>query len=174
MFCELALSNDNRVLLQEELEAAGVVVLEKNWADVTVKEQQIRVGGLYDYAFSPWEDKLKPAWFAGDTAKFLSEFQDTDAVTVLLAHRPDSFIFGNAKELWDIDLVLSGHLHGGQVRLPVIGGVFAPDQGWFPDYTEGLQRLNDIQLVISRGLGTTKELLPRWNNPPEIVLVVME
>ena len=171
---ELDLPDSARAELLAALEEAGAIVLEECWIDLTLGGQAVRVGGLYDYAFSPVKEPEKSAWLAGETAAFLTAFQDTEAATVLLAHRPDSFIFGNAGALWDIDLVLSGHLHGGQVRLPLLGGLYAPDQGWFPAYAEGMHELGSVRMIISRGLGTTAESLPRWNNPPEIILVELQ
>jgi predicted MPP superfamily phosphohydrolase len=68
------------------------------------------------------------------------------------------------------DLVLSGHAHGGQVRLPLIGPLFAPHQGWFPELTEGVHTRGDTSMVISRGLGNSVVGV-RVNNPRELVIV---
>ena len=100
---------------------------------------------------------------------FLTDFQDTSNYKIMMAHRPDSFIFGNASQVWDIDLVVSGHNHGGQVVIPFVGGLYGGDQGWFPEYDKGLFDLNKIKILISSGLGSGKQKLPRFNNPPEIV-----
>jgi len=89
--------------------------------------------------------------------------------TILLSHRPE-LITLYAKE--NIDLVFSGHAHGGQIRLPFLGGIIAPDQGFFPKYTSGIHRLNSTSLVISRGLGNS--LAPqRIFNRPELVVVTL-
>ena len=87
--------------------------------------------------------------------------------TILLAHRPEQFPSYVAH---GIDLVLSGHAHGGQFRIPFVGGVVAPDQGLFPRYDAGLYEQGDTRMVVSRGLGNSTFPV-RVNNRPEVVLV---
>ena len=87
--------------------------------------------------------------------------------TILLSHRPELFetYVGSG-----IDLVFAGHAHGGQFRLPFIGGVVAPNQGLFPEYDAGLYTDGSTNMVVSRGIGNS--IIPlRFNNRPEIVLV---
>ena len=152
-----------------EIENAGCTVLEENYADITINGTGLRIGGLFDYAFN---QKYVPddEWTESDTYKFLRDFTDTDRATVLLAHRPDSFIYGNAAYLWDIDLVLSGHTHGGLWRLPFIGGVIAPEQGLFPEYDKGEFDLGNIKMIISSGLNGYNNI-PRLFNSPEITVI---
>ena len=94
---------------------------------------------------------------------------DSDCYTVLLAHRPELIeTYAGA----GAELTLSGHAHGGQVRLPLIGALYAPGQGFFPNYTAGLYTVDGAALVVSRGLGNS--LIPlRFNNRPELVLVTL-
>ena len=82
-----------------------------------------------------------------------------------------SFIFGDASQVWDIDLVISAHNHGGQVVLPFAGGLYGGDQGWFPQYVHGLYHKDNLRLFITSGLGTDREKFPRFNNPPEIAVL---
>ena len=90
---------------------------------------------------------------------------------ICLAHMPDTFIFNGAYNLWNVDLVLSGHTHGGLIRLPFIGGLYAPMQGWFPEYDQGYFRLGEhMEMVITSGLAG-HGMIPRINNPPEIVVI---
>ena len=134
--------------------------------------QQIRIGGLYDYAFG--FDNIDLSDSSNEKVQiynFLTEFQNTDALKIMLSHRPDSFIFNNASKLWDIDLVISGHLHGGQVVLPILGGVYGGDQGWFPEYVQGMYEKDNMNILITSGLSTNKKMVPRWNNPPEIMVL---
>lgn len=153
-----------------ELEQAGAIVLDKAFVDLEICGQQVRLGGMYDYAFGlNGEDEAQAA--PADVKAFLREFQDTDALKIMMAHRPDSFIFGNASAYWDIDLVLSGHVHGGQVVLPFFGGVWGMDQGWFPEYVHGMYQKDKMNLFVTSGLGSGTQVLPRINNPPEIAVL---
>lgn len=89
-----------------------------------------------------------------------------DEFTILMAHHPEFIdIYSNEP----IDLVVSGHAHGGQVRIPFVGGVIAPNQGLFPRYTSGKHCKNNTQMVISRGIGGFKPV--RIFNQPEIVVI---
>lgn len=161
--------------LAEELTSAGAVVLDKAYVDLETEGVSIRLGGMYDYAFGTDRETGENLASAApeDTAAFLQEFQDTDRLKIMLAHRPDSFIFGDASEVWDVDLVISAHDHGGQVVLPFLGGVYGGDQGWFPKYIHGLYQKGRIQLFVTSGLGTNRELVPRFNNPPEIAVLTI-
>ncbi|WP_419725258.1 metallophosphoesterase [Terrisporobacter petrolearius] len=156
--------------LIKDLENVGVTVLDNEYEDVKINSNIIRIGGMYAYAFglNDNNDVDKNTMEKG-VFDFLNDFQDTDNYKIMMAHRPDSFIFGNASKVWDIDLVVSGHNHGGQVALPFVGGLYGGDQGWFPKYDKGLFDLNKIKILITSGLGSGKQKLPRFNNPPEVV-----
>lgn len=147
---------------------AGATVLEQEWDEIEINGSQLRIGGIYSYC-------LPHLYTEGNEqrqaeADFLSAFQDTDLPTLLLSHQPVGWL-GSSLEYWDISVVFSGHLHGGQVILPGIGSLYAPDMGWFPGQLWGTFSSSDGQttLVLSRGLGTS-ELLPRVNNIPEIIV----
>ena len=157
--------------LLSELKQAGAVVLDKEYKDIWIKGNQIRLGGMYDYAFEVdgaghmSKKDMKP-----EDLKFLEDFQAGNTFRLMMAHRPDSFIFGEAAQTWNIDLVVCGHNHGGQVILPKLGGLFGGDQGWFPKYVEGVHHFHTVEnMVLTRGLGSHKEKLPRFHNVPEIV-----
>ena len=143
------------------------------YVDIEINGILVRLGGMYDYAFGL--DGNNTALSAPeDVLAFLEDFQNTDRVKIMLSHRPDSFIFGDASEVWDIDLVISGHNHGGQVVLPFLGGLYGGDQGWFPTYVHGLYEKGNLQLFITSGLGSDRQKLPRFNNPPEVAVLVIE
>lgn len=160
---EAILPDEDYQALTDGLRGLGVCVLEDESAELTRDGQSIRLIGLTDIGFHPGtleekKDALRTA---------LSALLPEDEFSVTLAHRP---------ELMDVytecgaPLVLSGHVHGGQIRLPGIGGLIAPGQGLFPKYTEGKYEENGTTLVVSRGIGNS--VLPlRVNDRPQIVVV---
>ena len=91
-----------------------------------------------------------------------------------MTHRPYSFLHGNGSALWDIDVVMCGHEHAGQVVIPFLGGLYSRERGFFPKYTHGVFSFDETTLIVSSGIGSDVELLPRFNNPPEIVLVTIK
>lgn len=105
---------------------------------------------------------------------FLKDFQETDVLTLYMVHRPSCFLLRNGSSLWDIDVVMSGHEHGGQVVLPYLGGLFSRERGFFPDYTHGSFVFGNTTLIVTSGLGSDDEFFRRFNNPPEMVLVTVQ
>lgn len=148
---------------------AGAVVVNDSYVDVTIAGQPLRIGGTMGHAF--YFGRSEEEFSSSPEYQFLKAFEDTDVPKICLAHMPDTFIFNGAYNLWNVDLVLSGHTHGGLIRLPFIGGMYAPMQGWFPEYDRGYFRLGEhMQMVISAGL-SGHGMIPRINNPPEIVVI---
>lgn len=156
--------------LVKDLTDAGACVLEEGYRDVEIGGCKVRIGGMYEYAFALDGDNSAEN-LTGDVRDFLEEFQNTDRYKIMLCHRPDSFVFGDASDYWKIDLVISGHDHGGQVVIPFKGGLYGGDQGWFPPYVHGLYRTGRIRLFVTSGLSSEKQMLPRWNNRPEIAVL---
>ena len=115
-----------------------------------------------------------PAFGHGESASpDLSELCES-GYTILLAHHPEFFAkYAEA----GADLVFSGHVHGGQFRLPFVGGLYGPGQGLFPDYDGGLYTVpadgGETLLYVSRGLGNS-EIPVRFANRPEVILAVLE
>lgn len=150
--------------LYQQTEEAGVTVLRMSSGVLTVRGQRIALCGIpdpYEMVFSgapETEEQLRQALEDVDSADF----------TVLLAHRPELL----AKYAqFPLDLVVSGHAHGGQVRIPgVLNGLYAPNQGWFPKLAGGAYTQDGTTLIVSRGLAV-RTRLPRIFNRPEVVLV---
>ena len=149
---------------------AGAHVLERTYEDVRIGSRTVRIGGIYGYCLP--EKYLRSREAREKEVEYLKDFQQTDLPTLLLCHVPTSWIVNDNLEEWQVDFIFAGHIHGGQVRLPVIGGAYAPDQGWFPGQLCGLYRSQDRSrvMVLSRGLGSN-DAVPRFNNVPEIVVV---
>ena len=156
--------------LLDEIEDTGATLLEMDYEDIVVNGVDIRIGGMYGYAFDPNGKTVKKDMGEG-IYDFLKEFEDTDSYKIMMCHRPDSFVFGEASKAWDVDLVVSAHNHGGQVVVPFLGGLYGGDQGYFPEYVHGLYDKDDMKLLITSGLGSNEQKLPRFNNVPEVMVV---
>ncbi len=153
--------------LKMGLVEAGVVILENQTVQITRGGDLITLMGIDDPSFR--EDYLFGD--AGSIARqAITDLQDGfDNYTILLSHRPELF------DLYvdtGVDLVFSGHAHGGQFRLPFLGGLVAPNQGFFPKYDAGLFSRENTTMIVSRGIGNS--IIPiRFNNRPEIVVVTL-
>lgn len=154
---EYWLDTAKREKLFSGLKSAGVQILDNKTITVKKNNSAFSLTGIDDNTLS------------GSFSRFLPTNENT--LNILLAHEPqyiyDYSTYGN------VDLVLTGHAHGGQFRLPFIGGIIAPDQGFFPKYTSGLHKSADTSMIISRGLGNS--VIPlRLFNFPDIVCIDLE
>ncbi|MBQ7346039.1 MAG: metallophosphoesterase [Oscillospiraceae bacterium] len=151
--------------LKAAMEAAGAIVLEDERAQITLEGQTITLLGVDDPSF-------QTDYLSGDPDAVITDALtdlDTgdDSFTILLSHRPELF---DVYVTHGIDLILSGHAHGGQFRLPFLGGLIAPGQGLFPEYDSGAYTEGSSTMIVSRGIGNS--LFPfRVNNRPEVVLI---
>ena len=148
----------------------GVIVLDDSFVDCEINGQKIRIGGTMGHAF-PFGRTMEE-FESSDEYIFLKDIEKTDSPTIVLAHMPDTFIFNGAHNYWShIDLVVSGHTHGGVIRLPFAGGLYSPMQGLFPEYDYGFYMLGEkMRIVITSGLSGYK-LVPRFLNLPEICVL---
>lgn len=142
------------------LKQAGVTVLENDTAEIFMGDEKITLVGINDPAFSTKTDDNDIM-----EQNIRNVVPKDDGYKVLLVHRPECFDVYVDK----VDLVFSGHAHGGQFILPFIGGLIAPRQGLLPEYYKGLYNDGKTNMIVSRGIGNS--LFPfRINNRPEIVV----
>ena len=165
-------NHEARVNEYEELKtgliSAGVIILDDTQTEISIEEQTITLIGVNDPSF-------QTDYLFGDSetvinSKLTELHTDGEVFTILLSHRPELF---DTYADHDVDLVLSGHAHGGQFRLPFIGGVVAPNQGLFPEYDAGVYTDGNTNMLVSRGVGNS--ILPfRINNRPEVILIELQ
>ena len=158
--------------VKDAMEAAGVEVLEDEV--VPIPGQPIELVGLDEGAFDRVPDQALVDSAEWNLQLALDELSkawegETNVCRVLLTHRPE---YVELYAQYDVDLVLAGHAHGGQIRVPGLGGLYAPGQGFLPDYEDGLHQVGETRMIVSRGLGNS--IFPlRVNNPPELVVVTL-
>ena len=164
---------DDYYSTRKELIDCGVIVLDNEKRVIEKNGAKINILGILD-----------PYMVNGNNKKLNKEFKDKDIIeaeiknlkynedefNILLSHRPEVFnLYVESK----MDLVFTGHAHGGQIRLPFIGGLYAPHQGLFPKYTSGTFKKDNTTMVVSRGIGGSKFPF-RINNRPELVIVTLK
>lgn len=170
-------------VLKRWLRESGVLVLDGSVETVTIRGQRIQVGGVDDphrFTHSPHAIRLREGWKRQLAA--CRAGLDPALFSILLTHRPELVRYYRCS---GFDLVVAGHAHGGQVRIPgLCNGLFAPHQGFFPRYGGGCYRLEGkaavpglpqpgaVTMVVSRGLCLNH--LPRIFNPPELVSIRVE
>jgi len=150
--------------LKEELVENDVIILNNKTEILKINDSEINLIGIDD-------PQMLNGVYEDDNNKINYELTisdyDKNKYSILLSHRPELF------ETYvdnNINLVFTGHAHGGQIRIPFIGGIIAPNQGLFPKYTSGIFTKNETNMIVSRGIGNS--LFPfRINNNPELVIV---
>lgn len=152
--------------LESKLIECGVNVLHDTYFDLEKNGAKIKLVGIDDPSFTKGYELTEESIIETK----LKEFNLEDSYTILLSHRPEYFkTYVNS----NINLVLTGHAHGGQFRLPFIGGLVAPSQGLFPKYDSGLFTENNTNMVVSRGIGNS--IIPvRINNRSEVIMIKLQ
>lgn len=154
--------------IKERLSEVGVYVIDDERIEVRKNNSSINILGVSDPAFitSSYIDET-------DTSKleeYLSSWSGIEGFKILLSHRPELLELYSKNNM---SLVFSGHAHGGQIRVPFLGGIIAPNQGFFPKYTSGGYSSYETTMFVSRGLGNS--LFPfRIFNRPEIISVTLK
>lgn len=155
---------------EPELIAAGVTVLNDETVKLEKNGETIALTGINDPMFFGGDDENEEYLNFSAKLREISANLNTEETNILLSHIPEYM------ELYSecgYDLVFSGHAHGGQFRFPVIGGgFFAPGQGWWPEYSEGIHTNGNTNLIISRGLGNSVFPLRLFNRPELVVCVL--
>ena len=134
---------------------------------ITKNNESLNLVGVEDYNFFKNKDKLN---HRANFIKSLEKLYSPNHFNILLSHRPEKFpIYAEVK----YELIFSGHAHGGQWRLPFVGGIFSPSQGFFPKYTNGNYVLKNSTMIVSQGLGNSSFPI-RINNRIELVLATLK
>ncbi|WP_218838244.1 metallophosphoesterase [Bacillus sp. FJAT-45350] len=157
----------NEYSLESQLVGLGVRFLREELEMISIDGEMIQLIGIDDrpgFHLSEIEDGI----LEGVNLTLLEKALENE-FSILLAHRPE--IFSLYSE-YDVDLVFSGHAHGGQIRLPFIGGLFSPNQGILPPYTSGSYNQNNTTMIVNRGLGNSSFPF-RIFNRPEIGLITL-
>lgn len=161
------ISTNDEEHIKTELTQLGVHVLSNESMTIDKgKGEQIAIGGIEDPLASNLNEKKYIEQVIDKTFKDVPE----DMFKILLSHRPEQFDVYVDRQ---VNLVFSGHAHGGQIRLPGFGGLVAPGQGWFPKYTSGVHQEDKTSMIVSRGLGNS--IVPiRVFNRPEVIVVTLK
>lgn len=161
--------NDLNQELEEKLIAQEVIVLNDEKVMLERAGEEIQLSGVRDPLFSV-DSGLISEETADMKVRIEELLKESEGYNIVLSHRPEMFdTYVETKA----NIVFSGHAHGGQIRLPFIGGLFAPGQGFFPEYTSGVYHERNTHMIVSRGLGNS--LFPlRVNNNPEVVVIELE
>lgn len=148
----------------------GVTVLDNNMVQLVRGSSYINLYGIMiDLKYYKYDNSLKDVYFKQKQVENIIGVADEKDFNILLAHNPFYF---EAYALWGADITLSGHVHGGMIRLPFVGALLSPERKFFPKYSEGKYLIEDKILIVSRGLGSGK-LAFRLFNRPELSIITL-
>lgn len=168
---ELLMGENARAELYSGLVRAGVHMLDNCKATLIRGRECIEIYGLWFNLryYGGSDESGEPYIFTGETAKLLLGEPSEKTFKLLLTHSPN---YPEAYAEWGAELALCGHIHGGLVRLPIVGGIFSPDTGMFPKYDAGLFSADGMDMIVSRGLGNSLKGI-RVFNTPELVEITL-
>ncbi|MFC5615244.1 metallophosphoesterase [Metabacillus niabensis] len=154
--------------LEEKLKSIGVQVMRNTAKEIAIGTEKIQLIGIDDPA-NVDESYVEGAKMEENITNSIKGINEETNYQILLSHRPERFSLYSE---YGFDVVFSGHAHGGQFRIPFVGGLIAPDQGLFPKYTSGKYKSDNTTMIVNRGLGNS--IIPfRIFNRPEIVVVIL-
>lgn len=154
--------------LEEKLKSIGVQVMRNTAKEIAIGTEKIQLIGIDDPA-NVDESYAEVAKMEENITNSIKGIDEETNYQILLSHRPERFPLYTE---YGFDVVFSGHAHGGQFRIPFVGGLIAPDQGLFPKYTSGKYKSDNTTMIVNRGLGNS--IIPfRIFNRPEIVVVIL-
>ena len=155
--------------LEDKLKDTGVQVMRNTVEEIIIGNDKIQMIGIDDPA-KVNESYAERAIAEEDITNSIKGLEEGVDFKILLSHRPELF---SLYSQYEFDVVFSGHAHGGQVRIPFIGGLVAPNQGLFPEYSSGMHDVDNTTMIVNRGLGNS--IIPlRVFNRPEIVVVTLK
>lgn len=151
---------------KSDINSTGAKLLDNEAVTLNINGEEILLGGMSDF---PYYEFNAPD-FETDERYFWEDFKERskNCFSILLNHQPE--YLSDITQDCNIDLIVCGHTHGGLIQIPFVGGLFAPNQGFFPKYDKGEFDLNGTKMIISAGLGDAYPVL-RINNCPEITVV---
>lgn len=156
---ELALKDE--IDFKKDIDSTGAKLLENEMVTLNINGEKILLGGLSDFPY--YKDNINEKLFWDDFKE-----SSKDCYSILLHHQPE--YLEDIMQDSNVDLLMCGHTHGGIIQIPFIGGIIAPNQGFFPKYDKGEFDLYDTKMIVSAGLGDAYPIL-RLNNCPEISVV---
>ena len=155
--------------LEDKLKDTGVQVMRNTVEDIIIGNDKIQIIGIDDPA-KVNESYVERVIAEEDIANSIKGLEEGVNFKILLSHRPELF---SLYTQYEFDIVFAGHAHGGQVRIPFVGGLVAPNQGLFPEYSSGMHDVDNTTMIVNRGLGNS--IIPvRVFNRPEIVVVALK
>ena len=156
--------------LRPLLKQAGASVVDNDYVDLEFKGTELRIGGYMAYYPVPHMSTDDKAQEALELA-FAEDFENTNRLKILINHIPTGWVYWNYVNKYPVDIVFSGHFHGGMIRIPILNqGLYAPYVGWFPSFSKGVYTGQKATCILSAGLGIEHHI-PRFYNPPEIMVV---
>lgn len=169
---EQNLNYEQRKILKDKLNEFGIKVLDNEKVTITKGNDSINIYGLW-FHLRYYKDlnmqTTKDLFFGEKQIKAILGDLDTNSYNILLTHNP---LYADTYSNWGADLILCGHIHGGMIRIPFVGGLLSPERSFFPKYDSGKYQVNGKILIVNRGLGYG-DFKIRLFNPPEISVITL-